>query len=185
MRMRRLVSLLLFIFFPGITFADIVNDVVNITCAPELGVFDVRIGNINGQKAEQAFAKNSDIIYEKYGWVGLGNIKPDGFIAKCNIDGTQYEVKLTTYYGTYCKGTMFAQLHITEGDTVLMDMPLGDCMAANCGFDDCYYQIKDITVSAEEQYLVLGGTGPGNKPISAVKWFKDLRINPIKKLQDM
>ncbi|MBD5400211.1 hypothetical protein HDR61_00465 [bacterium] len=75
-------------------------------------------------------AKNADMIYEKYDWADPRNIKPDGFIAVCNIDGVQYEVKLTTCYGMYCRGA-------------------------------------------------------GNHPILTVKWFKDLRINPIKDLQDM
>ena len=183
--MRRLVFLVLLMFFPGAVLADIVNDAVNIVCAPELGIFDVHVGNINGKKAQQAFSNNADMIYEKYGWVDLRNIKPDGFVAKCNIDGNQYEVKLTTYHGTYCKGTIFAQLHVTADNVVLMDMPLGDCMAAGCGFDSCYYKINDITISGEEQYLILDGVGPGEKTITTVKWFKDLRTKPIKTLQDI
>jgi len=183
--LQKIFGLILLATTPISAFADIVNDAVHIVCAPELGIFDIHIGNINGQKAYDAFTNNPDKIFEKYGWLAFENIKPDGFLSECTINDKKYAIKLTPYLGTYCKGSTFLQLRVTEDDIVLFDVPTGDCLGASCGFDDCGYQINDVTISAEEKYLVIGGTGFESKPISTIKRFRDLRVNPINKLSDI
>jgi hypothetical protein len=46
--------------------ADIVNDIFQVTCMPELGTLEIRTFNINGKLAQNNLVKHSNTIREKF-----------------------------------------------------------------------------------------------------------------------
>ena len=154
--------------------ADLVNEILQIQCYPELGVLNIIQTNINGEKASKALDEIPEEIAKKYNIYDVFSLishhnyrgaTGKTFKQDCTVNGKQYTISITP---TICNSSLggFLGGHRSIDVTVLRDKKM---IIDKYTFSPCPYQklaveptsFEKMVINEEEGYIQLFGRKNG------------------------